>query len=623
MSFGVQPTSGTENLLIRLANAPGDTIVLTAAVRDLALQYPDRFSVSVDTHANSVWHGNPHVVPVGPSPRVLQLKYGGQMRRAHGGVRMHFLQAFHNLLNEELGTDIKMTEPKPDLHLTPEDVLDLGKNSLGKYWVLFPGWKSDMPTKAWLPSRWQTVVDVLDNWGVSCVQVGATSKGHHNPTLLGVTNLVGKTKLRQLFRLIADSEGVICGVTSGMHIAAAFDKPCVSIAGGREAWWWEAYVNQNTGFGAANGRVVVPHRFLHTQGLLTCCERSGCCRRKTNSSQTDNQRDVCLQMQDFQGSGLPACMGRIEPEDVVDGVLSYYLDRTLVPHSSELKKLTATLPDTLPAVGDPLTILGQDGRTVRISFGPRQAESAEQRRPEDTDVSVFQDPNIGDRVTICLLMYGDFAELHKRCLNAVLATTPKDRVELRVGGNQLCRETDTYLRKLHESGDIAHLNISSVNRRKYPVMRDLFREPPLTTNWVIWLDDDTLCDTDSGWLVKMLGVASANFDRNCRWVGPHYKYRMNDSWREWCAQGGWYRSLPWPEDNKIGFATGSLWMAHVPTLLAADVPDCRLGHNKGDVTVGCQFHQAGVKLCNFSAKKETVNWSSSARRGITDRHPAE
>ena len=618
--------SKAENLLLRLSQAPGDTIVLTAAVRDLALQYPDRFAISVDTHAGSVWQNNPYVVPAGPATRVLDLKYGSQMRRAHGGVQMHFLQAFYNLLNAQLVTDIQMTEPKPDIHLTSADTIDLGIsslgiNSLGKYWVLFPGWKSDMPTKAWAPSRWQAVVDVLDGWGLSCVQVGATSKGHSNPELLGVTNLVGRTNLRQLFRLIADSAGVICGVTSGMHMAAAFDKPCISIAGGREAWWWEAYVNQNTGFGAANGKVRVPHRFLHTQGLLTCCERSGCCRRKTNSTQTQNPRDVCLQMQDFQGSHLPACMGYIEPSDVVDGVLSYYLDRTLPARTLELQKLTATLPDPLPAVGAPLTILGQDGRTVRISFESRQKVTPAVIRP--ADAAVFQDPHIGDRVTICLLMYGDFTDLHQRCLNAVLATTPKSRVEIRVGGNQLCRETTTYLQRLQESGDVSHLNLAPANRRKYPVMRDLFREPPLTTDWVIWLDDDTLCNIDNNWLTKMLSIAAANFDRGCRWVGPHYKYNMNAAWREWCAQGGWYHGVPWPQDGKIGFATGSLWCAHVPTLLAADVPDCRLGHNKGDVTVGCQFHQAGAKLCNFSSRKESVNWSSSARRGLTDRHPAE
>lgn len=617
-----------EHLKLRLGNALGDSVVMTAAVRDLAMQYGDRFEISVKTNFPEVWKNNPHIVLERSDGRVVPMNYREEQGLAYR-EQTHFLQAFHRILNKQLGIRVALSRPKPDLHTTPEDAHPTVQKP---YWVIFPGWKNDMPAKAWPTPRWQQLVDILEQWGIHCVQTGSTKPDCHNPLIAGAENATYPSNVRQLFHLISEAEGVICGITSGMHIAAAFDRPCIVLAGGREPWWWEAYVNQNPGFGPASGLVQVPHRFLHTQGQLSCCLHTGCGRTKVTHDQIKKSpAEVCLQTVRRHGRPLPACMDPLTPEIVADAVLSYYLDGTLAPHSSPLKEFA--LKATLPPVGQTLQIKRPDGLVTEIStlrpvliLPTAVTDEAPPARSKPSQHPVWSDPNIGNRVTICVLTYGDYHELHRTCLDSLLSTTSREQVELRVGGNQLCKSTENYLQLLQDRGDVQHLNLSPENRCKYPVMRQMFRDPPLTTNWVIWLDDDTLCDRDDDWLVKMLAAAAREFPDNGRWAGPHFRYRLQANWDKWCREGTWYRGKPWPIIGgipRIGFATGSLWAAHVPTLLAADVPDARLVHNKGDVTIGCQFHQAGVKLIGFSTKKDVVNWSSSARRGVTEVHQAE
>jgi hypothetical protein len=128
-------------------------------------------------------------------------------------------------------------------------------------------------------------------------------------------------------RLIYHAEGVICPITAAMHFAAALQKPCVVIAGGREEWWWEAYVPGKGNFGPdLREEVQVPHRFLHTIGLLDCCRRKGCWRNTV-----DEGESKCKYPLDVAGQRVPKCMVMISVEHVVEAVMSYYEDGTLPP----------------------------------------------------------------------------------------------------------------------------------------------------------------------------------------------------------------------------------------------------------------------------------------------------
>lgn len=311
--------------------APGDTLVMTALVRDIAKTYPDKYKIAVDVTASALFANNPYIcaeedIKNLSSCKKLKLDYGDGINIWQRCETIHFLAAFYRDFTKKTGIIVPVTEPKPDLHLSKEEkeepLID------GRYWVVMAGGKSDYPVKVWSKSYYQKVVDQIRDMGLGVVQVGAADSGHWHHELDGVLDLIGRTHLRDLIRIIYHSEGVICGITLAMHMAAALERPCVCIAGGREAWYWEAYVNENKGFGPkASGKLKVPHRYLHTIGLLDCCKiTTGCWKNKVVSSRDTN---VCQDVVDLDGQKLPKCMEMITPNHVMAAVESYYADGTL------------------------------------------------------------------------------------------------------------------------------------------------------------------------------------------------------------------------------------------------------------------------------------------------------
>ena len=154
-------------------------------------------------------------------------------------------------LNERLGTCIKPTAFRGDIYISDEERRDrsLVHQILGEdrpFWIITSGGKYDFTNKWWDPTRYQEVVDHFKG-KILFVQVGKLD--HHHPPLEGVLNLLGKTSLRELVRLVYHSQGVLCPVTLLMHLAAAVPtkpanpeaRPAVVIAGGRESVQWEAY----------------------------------------------------------------------------------------------------------------------------------------------------------------------------------------------------------------------------------------------------------------------------------------------------------------------------------------------------------------------------------------------
>ena len=87
-----------------------------------------------------------------------------------------------------------------------------------RFWVLVAGGKYDFTAKWWDPHGWQQVVDHFHG-RITFVQCGEA--GHWHPKLRGVVDLIGKTTLREFVRLVHFAEGVACGVTLAMHLAAA------------------------------------------------------------------------------------------------------------------------------------------------------------------------------------------------------------------------------------------------------------------------------------------------------------------------------------------------------------------------------------------------------------------
>lgn len=86
-----------------------------------------------------------------------------------------------------------------------------------------------------------------------------------------------------------------------MVLAAAFQKPAVVIAGGKEPMHWQAYPH---------------HRFLYTNGALSCAAYDGCWKSEYKD---------CVN----RVGTTPRCFSLIRPEDVAYAVEMYYLGGAL------------------------------------------------------------------------------------------------------------------------------------------------------------------------------------------------------------------------------------------------------------------------------------------------------
>jgi ADP-heptose:LPS heptosyltransferase len=302
--------------------SPGDLVMLTAAVRDLHRCHPGEFLTDVRTGSPELWENNPYLTPLSAGDPEVETLVCHYPLIQHSNQRpVHFIHGFIEFLNEQLGLRIRPSHFGGDIHLSPAEaeqpspVAERIGESL-PYWIVVGGGKLDITIKWWHTRRWQAVVDHFRD-RLLFVQVG--EKYHYHPALSGVLDLRGRTPLRDLIRLMHHAQGVICPVTSLMHLAAAVEyrpppggppqRPCVVVAGGREPATWEAYPG---------------HEFLHTIGQLSCCATGGCWRaRSVALGDGDGQDDpsrLCLEVVDR----LPRCMDSITPEMVVDRIESYF-----------------------------------------------------------------------------------------------------------------------------------------------------------------------------------------------------------------------------------------------------------------------------------------------------------
>jgi len=305
---------------VLLANGccAGDVLVLTAAVRDLHRAHPARYVLGVETCFPDIWWNNPYVASLDPGdPEVTRIDCGHPpLLDRCGDQPRHYVESVHDLLRGRLGVEIPLTRFAPDLHLSEEERAGVPHGLQAPYWVIVGGGKRDLTIKWWPTAFYQEVVDHFAGQ-VNFVQVGGG--GDYHPPLRGVVmNLVGRTTVRELMRLVYHADGVVCPVTCVMHIAAAFDKPCVVVAGGREPPHWEMYPM---------------HQFLHTVGQLPCCARSGCWKARVvplEDGDEDRDHNLCLCPAARNGQAVARCMAMIEPMDVCRA-LDRYRSGLLMP----------------------------------------------------------------------------------------------------------------------------------------------------------------------------------------------------------------------------------------------------------------------------------------------------
>ena len=327
-------------IILQNRQAPGDILMLTAAVRDLHLAYPGQFATDVRTTCKALWEHNPYITPIEDTdPEATHIDCCYPLINQSNDRPYHFIHGFIQDLNQKLGLNIQPTSFKGDVHLAPlekkwmSQVQEITRTPV-PFWIIVAGGKRDYTIKWWDATRWQRVVNHFRG-RIFFVQVGEAR--HVHPPLEGVLDFRGKTHLRQLVRLVYHAQGVACPVTSLMHLATAVEvkggrpknRPCVVVAGGREPVHWEAYPH---------------HQYIHTNGALLCCDNGGCWKSRTVPLGDGDEKDksLCLDVvdvvsgrrqrgadwaQDSNGEQrhlLPRCMDMITAEEVIRRIEMYF-----------------------------------------------------------------------------------------------------------------------------------------------------------------------------------------------------------------------------------------------------------------------------------------------------------
>lgn len=327
-NYSVNPleikSKGKRKLIIKNPHSPGDVVMMTAAIRDLHNTYPGEYKTDVRCACPEIFEGNPYITPIDSSdPDSVSMRAEYPLIHDSNEGSYHFIHGYRKYLETFIGRPIKQGKMKPDIYIRDEErswysaVREITRDDR-PFWVVDAGWKNDFTAKQWAMTNFQKVVNHFKD-KIQFVQIG--HKQHNHPILKGVINLVGKTDLRQLIRLIYHSVGVLTPVSLPMVLAAGVPnyftfpktRACVVVAGGREPVQWQAYPN---------------HRFLHTCGTMECCDLGGCWRsrvEKLGDGDKDKENSLCIFPTKVGGQVIAGCMAKISEEDVIREIERHYL----------------------------------------------------------------------------------------------------------------------------------------------------------------------------------------------------------------------------------------------------------------------------------------------------------
>ena len=297
-------------LILRCPLSPGDVLTLTAAIESLHTTYSGEYLTDVRSPCPDLFLRNPHVTAIAdgdPDARVIDMHYPS-INRSNQSLTL-FLAGYTSYLGEQLGRPLTLTTNRPHLWLSrAEETLDLASWQLAAtkpIWLVNAGVKSDFTAKQWPVESYQAVVDQTRD-RIQWVQIGDLN--HDHVPLAGVTDLRGKTTLRELMCLTYRAAGGLGPVTLLQHLCAAFEVPYVCLLGGREPVPWVTYPRQTT---------------LHTIGSksLSCCRNGACWKSRVVPLGDRHDASLCEFPVTTGVRPVGWCMSLITPAEVVAAVL--------------------------------------------------------------------------------------------------------------------------------------------------------------------------------------------------------------------------------------------------------------------------------------------------------------
>ena len=268
----------------------GDSVISTAAVRDLKRQYPE-IRINVDMKGMEFWENNPYIDPKVNkfnADKIVKLQYISSQRHADIGT---LIDGWIKGINRELSVNVKKSKNAVDIYLKEEEKVNMFG---GEYWLINAGFQECAQTKAWPFEKYQ---EVVNRSGKRFIQVGSTSDYHKK--LDNVINMLD-CDLRTLCKLVYGCTGVVTPPSMLGHLASmqtpkkAYRRGII-ICGNREP--------SDKLFGYPNFKYLKSNR---------CSGDIGCMRFDTYGNY-----HRCEQVEIVNGQYIAGCMNDISAMDVV------------------------------------------------------------------------------------------------------------------------------------------------------------------------------------------------------------------------------------------------------------------------------------------------------------------
>lgn len=200
--------------------------------------------------------------------------------------------------------------------------------------------------------------------------------------------------------------------------------------------------------------------------------------------------------------------------------------------------------------------------------------------------------------TICVLLYGNYPDLAKRCLDSILSISKLDSVKLRLGLNEISDATREYVNQYSKLVSIDHIVEVTSEGRKYPTMRKMFYDKEITTPYVMWFDDDSYLRDPSNsehWLTRVNSMMKTS-----DMIGSIYGQDLYANQKYWIESQPWFAGKTLLCNHRVRFATGGWWCCRAEILQKYSWPPADIIHRGGDVMFGELFRQQGLKLSKFN-----------------------
>jgi GT2 family glycosyltransferase len=195
--------------------------------------------------------------------------------------------------------------------------------------------------------------------------------------------------------------------------------------------------------------------------------------------------------------------------------------------------------------------------------------------------------------------------LCRRFLEALYRHTNQHAFHLRAGLNAVSPETSQLVHDAaHQYGNVSVIESES-NLYKLPMMRRLFHELPIESDWVIWFDDDSY-PFRGDWLPG-LELRSEAHPRVANW-GKRFRVYPCDRVLDFIRSAAWYRGKPFltappslEKENRVHleFVEGGFFAVRSAVIRALDWPDPRLIHNVDDYIFGEALRQNGYLIGQY------------------------